>query len=461
MIQNDRAILGIQMAWRDNGSLWRKVFMAEQEGAKALFSAALRKHLDGDLAAAEALYREIILADPREPQAKHYLGFLLQQTDRLPEAFEQLTSAIALDDRHAEWHFNLGIVLSRQGLVAAAVDAFSRAIAIDPDKYFYWTNLGALFELNQEWARAEQCYKMATNIDPNCPDAFYLLSALCLKLERFPEARHFNYSGIVAAPADSKSKIVLGQAYYELGRVDDAIALFESWLVAEPGNPVATHLMAAYRGQQAPDQCASQYIELTFDAFANSFENILGRLNYCGPQLVQDYLATLNCPAASLSVLDLGCGTGLVGEVLKPYARELVGVDLSQAMLDRAATKQLYHQLHKSDITDFLLASREQYDLVTCMDTFIYLGRLNEVFALIYQKLKTGGMLVFSTEKLVKTQERGFQLNISGRYSHHPDYLTTALIKTGFKIVKISDVAIRIESGCPIEGQFVCVSRAE
>lgn len=431
------------------------------ERTQALFSAALRTHLDGDLAAAETLYREVILADPSEPQAKHYLGFLLQQTDRLPEAFEQLTNAIALDDRHAEWHFNLGIVLSRQGLVTAAVDAFSNAIAIDPDKYFYWTNLGASFELNQEWVRAEQCYKAAINIDPNCPDAFYLLSALCLKLERFPEARHFNYCGIIAAPAESKSKIVLGQAYYELGRVGDAIALFESWLVAEPGNPVAMHLIAAYRGQQAPDQCTRQYIELTFDAFAHSFENILSRLNYCGPQLVQDYLAAVNISAASLSVLDLGCGTGLVGEVLKPYARVLVGVDLSQAMLDRAATKPLYHQLHKSDITDFLLASRDQYDLVTCMDTFIYLGRLKEIFALIYQKLKTGGMLIFSTEKLTESHERGFQLNISGRYSHHHDYLTTVLSNTGFKIAKIRDVAIRRESGCPIEGQFVCVSRAE
>jgi predicted TPR repeat methyltransferase len=435
--------------------------MAEQDHTKKLFSTAFRKHLDGDLVAAEALYREIILADPGDPQAKHYLGFLLQQTDRLPEAFEQLTAAIALDDRHAEWHFNLGIVLSRQGIVTAAIDAFSRAIAINPNQYFFWTNLGASFELNQEWVRAEECYKTATNLDPNCPDAFYLLSALCLKQERFPEARHFNYCGIIAAPADSKSKIVLGQAYYELGRIDDAITLFESWLTEEPGNPVATHLLTAYRGQQAPEQCTRQYIELTFNGFATSFENILGRLNYCGPQLVQDYLATLNLPAASLSVLDLGCGTGLVGEVLKPYARVLVGVDLSQSMLDQAVAKQLYHQLHKSDIADFLLTSHDQYDLITCMDTFIYLGRLDEIFALIYQKLKTGGMLVFSTEKLAGNHDLAYQLNVSGRYSHHPDYLTKILDKTGFKIVKIRDVAIRKESGCPIEGQFVCVSRAE
>ena len=435
--------------------------MAEQDHTQELFSAAFRKHLDGDLVTAETLYREIILAAPGDPQAKHYLGFLLQQTDRLPEAFEQLTAAIALDDCHAEWHFNLGIVLSRQSLVSAAIDAFSRAIALNPDQYFFWTNLGASFELNQKWARAEECYKAATTLDPNCPDAFYLLSALCLKQERFPEARHFNYCGIIAAPADSKSKIVLGQAYYELGRIDDAITLFESWLKEEPGNPVATHLLTAYRGQQAPEQCTSQYIERTFDGFANSFENILGRLKYCGPQLVQDYLATLNLPAASLGVLDLGCGTGLVGEVLKLCARVLEGVDLSQSMLDQAAAKHLYHQLHKSDITDFLLASHEQYDLITCMDTFIYLGRLDEVFALIYQRLKTGGRLLFSTEKLAGDHDLSYQLNISGRYSHHPDYLTAILDNTGFKIAQINDVAIRKESGCPIEGQFICVNRAE
>ncbi len=435
--------------------------MSEQKNHNALFSAALRKHLDGDLGSAEALYRQILVAVPGDAQAKHYLGYLLQQTGRLQEAFEQLTGAIALDDRHAEWHFNLGIVLAKQGLAAAAIAAFSKALDIDPDKYFYWTNLGAAFESNGELTRAEQCYQSAINIDPNCPDAFYLLSALYLTLERFQEARHFNYRGIAVAPVGSKPKIVLGQALYELGRVDDAIALFETWLAEEPGNPVATHLLAAYRGQQMPAQCSSPYIEQTFDAFANSFENVLGRLKYCGPQLVQDYLATLTIDASSLDVLDLGCGTGLVGEKLKPYACSLVGVDLSQAMLEQASAKQLYRQLHKADIKDFLQATREQYDLIACMDTFVYLGRLDEVVALIHEKLNTGGLLLFSTEKLVGTADLPYKLNISGRYSHHPDYLTALLRDTGFKLQLIRDVPIRTESGCQIEGQFVCAVRAE
>lgn len=435
--------------------------MADQDDNQALISAALRKHLAGDLAAAETLYREIILADPGAAQARHYLGFLLQKTDRLPEAFEQLTAAIALDDKHAEWHFNLGIVLSRQQKISAAIDAFSSAIAIDPDKYFYWTNLGVAFELNQEWGRAEQCYSVATNIDQNCPDAFYLLSALCLKQERFAEGRRFNYCGIVAEAEGSKHLVVRGQAYYELGRIDEAIALMEQWLQAEQGNPVAAHLLAAYRGQQAPEQCSSQYVEQTFDAFASSFENTLNRLEYCGPELAGEYLRGLNLPAASLAILDLGCGTGLVGEVASPHARLLVGVDLSQAMLDQAAAKQLYHQLHKKDITRFLLEAHEQYDLILCMDTIIYLGRLDRIVELIYQRLKPGGMLLFSTEKLHGVHETDYQLNASGRYSHHPDYLISVLGNAGFKIENMRDVVIRKESGCPIAGQFFCVSRAQ
>lgn len=435
--------------------------MAEQKNSDLMFQAALRKHLDGDLQAAEQLYRELVQTDSGNAQARHYLGYLLQQSGRLQEAFEQLTAAIDIDNRHAEWHFNLGIVLSRQGQVTAATDAFTRAIAIDPDKYFYWTNLGAALESDQEWVRAEQCYQAAINIDPNCPDAFYLLSALYLKQERFEEARHCNYRGIVAEPAGSKPKMILGQALYELGRVDDAISLFENWLAEEPDNPVAMHLLAAYKGQQVPARCSSQYVEQTFDAFANSFESVLGRLKYCGPQLVQDHLAALDLPASSLSILDLGCGTGMVGEVMKPYARDLVGVDLSQAMLDRSAAKQVYRQLHKSDITEFLLGTRDHYDLISCMDTFVYLGRLDEVLALIHQNLRVGGMLFFSTEKLLENSGLDYQLNISGRYSHHSDYLTTLLGNTGFRLLRMTDVPIRNESGCQIEGQFVCVSRTE
>ncbi len=433
-------------------------FLAEK---KDVFSAAFDKHLKGELVAAEALYRDLIYRFPDDPEIKHYLGFLLQQTNRLAEAQVLLTTAITLDGSHSVWHFNLAIVLSRQGQITAAIDAFSCAIAIDADRYFYWTNLGVSFELNNEGLRAEQCFNVAINIDPNCPDAYYLLAALCLKQARFEESKQLNYRGIILDPQHGNSKILLGQAYYELGRINDAISVFENWLAIEPGHPVAIHLLAAYQGQKIPEQCTSQYIEQTFDQFAGSFDSVLGRLNYCGPDRVQAFLEEIDVPRHSLSVLDLGCGTGLIGVVLHSYAHTLIGVDLSVAMLSQAAQKQCYHQLHATDILSFLRACTFQYDLIVCMDTFIYFGRLEEVFKNIYQHLKVGGRFIFSTEKLSGDVSITLKLNISGRYSHHPDYLVSRLNKAGFVICEQADVVIRKESGCPIDGQFFSAMRTQ
>lgn len=46
-----------------------------------------------------------------------------------------------------------------------------------------------------------------------------------------------------------------------------------------------------------------------------------------------------------LDILDAGCGTGLCADVLRPYAKSLVGVDLSPQMLALAAKQQIYDQL--------------------------------------------------------------------------------------------------------------------
>lgn len=57
-----------------------------------------------------------------------------------------------------------------------------------------------------------------------------------------------------------------------------------------------------------------------------------------------DVLSYLN---GSLDILDLGCGTGLVGSWFKDYARKLVGVDVSPTMLDMATKKGCYHELRR------------------------------------------------------------------------------------------------------------------
>ena len=83
-------------------------------------------------------------------------------------------------------------------------------------------------------------------------------------------------------------------------------------------------------------------------------------------------------PLKRLDVLDAGCGTGLCGPLVAPYARRLVGVDLSEGMLVHAKEKNVYHALMKAELTDYLHDNSEAFDLIVSADTLVYFGDLRE-----------------------------------------------------------------------------------
>ena len=94
----------------------------------------------------------------------------------------------------------------------------------------------------------------------------------------------------------------------------------------------------------------------------SSFESKLERLSYRAPALVAAMLEDSGLePSKRLDVLDAGCGTGLCGPLVAPYARRLVGVDLSEGMLAHAKEKNVYDALMKAELTDYL--QRQQRSL--------------------------------------------------------------------------------------------------
>ncbi|MDB5989623.1 MAG: Methyltransferase type 12 [Herbaspirillum sp.] len=425
---------------------------------------AIRHHLAGRHAAAEALYRRIIAAQPALAAPKHWLGFMLQQIDRLEEAHELMSESLRLDDTHADWHYNFAILLARLEKTDLAVQSFLNAIALQPQNYFSWTNLGALYEKSADYVKAEQSYLLAAKLDPDCPDAYYLLSALYVEQERFKEAKQFHCLGFTSGPIADKSRIKLSLAYYELGRVDEAIALIDGWLAEQPDHPEAQHLAIAYKGLPAPQRCPDAYVESTYDGFAASFETTLSKLKYAGPEALTEELQGMAIAGAVLETLDLGCGTGLNGGYLKAVSSTLTGVDLSERMLDQARQKAVYDRLIKSEICAFLADSKQQYDLITCMDTLIYFGALEEIMMLMARNLKPGGAIIFTTETPAAddgTQpshgsgRRDYHLNISGRYSHPEAYLRHLLQSNGFAQPHLRDMTIRMEAGTPIAGQML------
>jgi predicted TPR repeat methyltransferase len=211
-----------------------------------------------------------------------------------------------------------------------------------------------------------------------------------------------------------------------------------------------------------PPRASDGYIVKAFDTFSGTFEAKLAQLEYRAPALVAEAIEEAGvAPSGALDVLEVGCGTGLCGPLLAPYARRLVGVDLSPGMLKHAARKDVYDLLVPGELTAFLRSSDEAaFDVIVSADTLVYFGPLEDVAAAAARALRPGGFLVFTLE------EAGWEdasvphaIQTHGRYNHRRDYVERALADAGFAVA-IGHAELRLESGVPVRGLVVRGTKA-
>src|SRR5262249_25681657 len=280
--------------------------------------------------------------------------------------------------------------------------AYARATELDPMHANAYNNLGVLRRFTGKPSDAEAAYRKAIELKPTYAEAYHNLGVLLTGQKRDREAILCYYNVLSVEPARTDDRRLLAIAYCELGQRDKAVEIFEKWIKDDPESPVANHMLAAVSGRNVPARAADAFVELSFDAFAESFERKLEQLSYRAPSLVAAAIKDSGLePAGALDVLDAGCGTGLCGPLVKPYARRLVGVDLSTGMLTKAQRKLVYDQLVKDELTHFLQVRHGAFDLILSADTLVYFGALEEVAAAARGALRPGGLFVFSLEELV------------------------------------------------------------
>ncbi|HEY7208417.1 MAG TPA: tetratricopeptide repeat protein [Gaiellaceae bacterium] len=411
-------------------------------------------------AAASEIYGSILEVAPDHAGALHFSGVLAHQQERGDEAVALIERSLELEPDRADWHSNLGIVLQDRLRLDEAIAAYERAIALDPSHANAHNNLGVVLRAKGRAAEAEAAYRAAIRIDPDHADAHHNLGVLLNGLGRRREAARCFSKVITLRPRHPEARRLLALAYYTLGEVDEAIAVFEEWLREEPDDPIALHMLAACSGRDVPARASDAFVEKTFDSFAASFDAKLASLSYRAPALVAEMLAHAGVAATrSLHVLDAGCGTGLCGPLVAPYARRLVGVDLSEAMLDRARARNVYDELARRELTAYLRDSPDAFDVIVSADTLVYFGRLDEVAAAAANALRPGGVLVFTVEELSDAARGdGYVLSPNGRYRHAQEYLARVLAGAGLQ-PEIAPAELRLEAGEPVAGLVVAALR--
>ena len=160
-------------------------------------------------------------------------------------------------------------------------------------------------------------------------------------------------------------------------------------------------------------------------------------------------------PGRTLDILDAGCGTGLCGPLFAPYARRLVGVDLSEGMLAHARDKEIYDELIRAELTGYLQDHHDEFDLIVTADTLVYFGALEHVALAAAGALRHGGSLLFTVEEATGDDAPpSYCLRPHGRYNHREAYVTRVLDDAGLT-ADVTRAELRLESGSPVAGLVV------
>jgi predicted TPR repeat methyltransferase len=405
---------------------------------------------------ARELYRRVLDTAPNHPDALHYAGVLAHQQGQSDEAVALIEKSLALAPGRADCHNNLGIIFQSTGKLQAAIDAYQQAIAIDPSHANAHSNLGVLLRATGKPLEAEAAYRTAIQLNPEHVDAYTNLGILLNALKRTKEAAECYCKVITLRPKHREARRLLALAHCVLGDVDEAVNIFDEWLDEEPDDPIALHMRAACTGRDVPPRASNGFVERTFDSFASGFESKLEQLSYRAPALVAAMLANSGVePSNELDVLDAGCGTGLCGPWLGPYARRLVGVDLSEGMLALAREKHVYDTLTKGELTDHLRDHPAAFDVIVSADTLVYFGDLSSVVAAAARALRPNGLFIFTLEHAVGAEaDVNWRLELHGRYSHARAYVERVLTAAGLQ-PSIAPAELRMESGAPVAGLVI------
>ena len=261
---------------------------------------------------------------------------------------------------------------------------------------------------------------------------------------------------VALTPGFAAGWFALGEAREIQGDTAGAVTAFEMARAADPRDIHGAAVRLTRLGALPPVAMPIGYIQSLFDGYAPKFETSLtGRLNYRGPQLLLDSLRRAGAPAHFADALDLGCGTGLVGDLFRPLCGRLTGVDLSAGMLALARGKNIYDELVEAEAMTFLRgAAARSLDLILAADVFIYFHELMQVGAPAVRALRPGGLLVFSVET---HDGDGVILRDTLRYAHSQAHVRAAM--QGLTLLRIDNASMRTEKGAPVPGLMVVAKK--
>jgi predicted TPR repeat methyltransferase len=268
---------------------------------------------------------------------------------------------------------------------------------------------------------------------------------------------------LALVPRFAPAWLLLGKAHAALGAHGPAAAAFERALAHDPADTIGAGLELARRGARpAASAMTDAFVRALFDDYAPGFDaHLTQELSYRAPDIIMAALRRARTEQQRAfrfgRVLDLGCGTGLMGAAMRANAEHLTGCDLSPRMIEQARAKVIYDRLVAAGIAPFLASeTAASAELVLAADVFVYVGELTAVFAAVARVLKPQGLFAFTV------QSHGGDGVIVGddhRY-HHADAYVCEVAATHFRVAVLEPATARLDRGEPVPGRVCALIKA-
>ncbi|MEM0907213.1 MAG: tetratricopeptide repeat protein [Pseudomonadota bacterium] len=417
---------------------------------------AMEFHQNGRWDDAEKIYLALLAHQPENSDALQFLGVLRHNQGRNEDAINLLKQASALDPDNPGLLLNMGNVMIEAGDADEAVSVYQDVLKLAPKSAEAWSNAGVLLRTVGQLDLAEEALRKSIELNPEEAAPWHNLGNLLISVDRVEEAVQCALRATTYLPQSRVGRKLLATAYAYLGETEKAKEVLREWLEEIPGDPSAEHHLAALENRM-PDRASDAYVETVFDNFALTFDSRLENLEYRAPELVQGAVAQILAGTDPIDILDLGCGTGLCGPLVRPHAKTLVGIDLSQKMLDRAHTRKSYDTLEKAEFIAYLKTVPGGFGMVIAADALCYVGRMEEFSQNCFRALEPGGTLIATFEADPNGQD--ISLPHTGRYTHGDDYLRRTFQEAGFEITALSSEVLRMETAAPVNGWLLIATR--
>ena len=460
---NPRDLFTLGQAWAaevqhaDAIAYFDQSIALQPDFADAHAQRALSLHQLDRMEEALAGYDRALQLKPDQAAVLNHRGhakFMRQQWDAARQDIEQ---AIRLSPQLAEAHYHLGLVHQQTGQLAAAQACFETTLRLHPQHVQALVHLAyTLQKLHQLPQACIALLDRAVALGPPSASVLAARAGLLMGLRQAEEALQDYAQALALEPGNAKFHTDRGEALFLLERIEEAKAAFQQALVLG-GDPVYLEYVLASLGECAvPGAAPTRYVTDLFDGYAKRFdEHLQSGLQYRSPALLtQRLFAHAERPARD--VLDLGCGTGLCGPLLRSQAERLAGVDLSPNMLELARARGCYDELVCAELSAYLGTQHQALDWIVAADVLVYVGTLHTVFEKAILALRAAGLFAFTVER---SQDADVVLLPSRRFAHSSAYLTALAAHTGFAVLEIMPSVIRQEGGSDLEGYLVVLRK--